>query len=78
MCARLRPVTRRENSSLKRAKGGHFVFAKVPPGHRQLVHVIEVPGTPSPTGMVWTDQTLTNVDIRPGETTTVTVNAARP
>jgi RNA polymerase sigma factor (sigma-70 family) len=54
---------------------GHFVFAKVPPGRRQLVQMIEVPGTPSPNGMVWIDQPVTNVDIRPGETTTITVTA---
>jgi hypothetical protein len=59
---------------VKTDSAGHFVFAQVPPGKNQLVEVIEVPGTPSPNGKVWIDQPLTNVDIRAGETTTITVN----
>jgi RNA polymerase sigma factor (sigma-70 family) len=59
---------------VKTDSAGHFAFAQVPPGSHKLVQIIEVPGSPSPTGMVWTSQPLADVDIRPGETTTVIVN----
>jgi hypothetical protein len=57
---------------------GHFAFAQVPPGSQRLLQLIEMPGTPSQKGLVRLNQPLTSVDIRPGETTTVTVTAALP
>jgi hypothetical protein len=57
---------------------GHFAFPKVPSGKHRLAQLIEVQATPSATGKAWADQPLTNVDIRPGETTTLTVDGAGP
>jgi hypothetical protein len=54
---------------------GHFAFAQVPPGQHKLMQVIEMPAPPGSTGMAWTERQLTNLDIQPGQTTTVTVNA---
>jgi hypothetical protein len=59
---------------VKTDSAGHFAFAQVPPGSHKLVQLIEVPGTPSPNGMVWMHQPLTDVEIHPSETTTVNVN----
>ena len=60
----------------KTGVAGHFVFAQVPPGQHRLMELIEVAGSPSLTGKVWVSQILTNVEIFPGATTTVTVNSA--
>jgi protocatechuate 3,4-dioxygenase beta subunit len=57
---------------------GHFVFEKVPPGKHQLTRLVEVTLTSGSAERAWMHQPLTNVDIRPGETTTVTVDGTGP
>lgn len=61
---------------VKTDASGGFVFAQVPPGHHQLAQVYEINATPGLNGKAWTATTLTNVDISPGETTTVNVQGA--
>ena len=56
----------------------HFVFEKVPPGKHQLTRLVEVTLTSGAAPRTRMLQALTNVDIRPGETTTVTVDGVRP
>lgn len=59
---------------VKTDNAGHFVFSQVPPGKHKLAQLITVRMEPSWTGTGLAEKTLTGVDIRPGETTTVTVN----
>lgn len=58
---------------VKTDEAGRFVFAQVPPGMHKLVEL--VPVTVNPGGMGWTHSPLTNVEIRPGETTTIIVGS---
>jgi hypothetical protein len=59
---------------VKTDTAGHFAFAQVPPGKHKLMQVIEMPAPSGAAGMAWTQLQLTNLDIYPGQTTTVTVN----
>lgn len=62
---------------VKTGSDGHFVFAQVPPGKHKLVRLVQEKGMPGGTsGTVWTHMPLLDVEIRPGETTTVTVGGA--
>jgi RNA polymerase sigma factor (sigma-70 family) len=49
---------------------GHFVFPQAPPGAVQLILMVPFDGGPHMKG--WSNHTLTNLDIPPGETVTVT------
>ena len=53
---------------------GRFVFAQVPPGQHKLVEL--VPQSATLGLQSWVHQPLTGVEVRPGETTTVTVGGA--
>jgi len=55
----------------KTDSAGHFVFAQVPPGRHTLVEL--VPTQVMPGGMGWVHKPLQEVEIRSGETTTVTL-----
>jgi RNA polymerase sigma factor (sigma-70 family) len=57
---------------------GHFVFAQVPPGKHQLMQAFEAGLPNSPAVKLVGNRPLTNVDIRPGEITTVTVDGTGP
>lgn len=54
---------------------GHFAFEQVPPGKHMLVQLVQAQINPG--GMGWTHRFLEEVEIRPGETTTVTVSGCR-
>ena len=55
-------------------RDGHFAFPQVPPGWHQLVRGVEVSGSLAEVeGKVWTTHLLDDVEILPGNTTTVTV-----
>jgi hypothetical protein len=55
---------------------GHFVFPQAPPGERKLVLMVPFDGGPGHKG--WSDRLLTNLDIPPGETVTVTPTTTIP
>jgi RNA polymerase sigma factor (sigma-70 family) len=50
---------------------GHFAFPQAPPGKHKVIEL--VPGKGSPGGTVWTHHPLIGVEVRPGETTKVTI-----
>ncbi len=50
---------------------GKFAFPQVPPGKHKLVELVPIEGTAGST--VWQHQPLTDVEIRPGETATITL-----
>lgn len=55
-------------------RDGRFVFPQVPPGQHRLVRLVPEKGLPGmSSGTVWSHQPLLEVDIRPGDTTTVTI-----
>ena len=55
-------------------RDGRFVFPQVPPGQHRLVRLVPEKGLPGmSSGTVWSHQPLLQVDIRPGDTTTVTI-----
>lgn len=55
-------------------RDGHFVFPQVPPGWHQLERGVEVSGSLAEVeGKVWTTHLLDDVEILPGNTTTVTI-----
>jgi hypothetical protein len=49
---------------------GHFVFPQAPPGRHKLMRVITLSSNS------WTSEPMTEVEIRPGETTSVTLGAS--
>jgi hypothetical protein len=49
---------------------GHFVFPQAPPGRNKLMRVITLSSNS------WTSEPVTEVEIRPGETTSVTLGAS--
>ena len=53
---------------------GRFVFAQVPPGQHKLMELVPEPGTAG--SKSWSHQPLVEVEVRPGETATVTVGGA--
>ena len=56
---------------------GHFVLARVPPGHHQLMQLTHFPLAQGATATAaWVNESLTNVDIRPGETTIASMDSA--
>jgi hypothetical protein len=59
---------------VKTDAGGHFIFNQVPSGQHELVQLIEMQLPQAPLGKAWIHQPLTNVDIRAGDTTTITFN----
>lgn len=56
---------------VKTDDAGQFAFPQVPPGTHKLVEL--VPETSQPGRKAWSHVPLTDVGIRPGETTTITV-----
>lgn len=54
-------------------ENGHFAFAKVPPGTHRLVRLVK---QQDGRRTIWSHQPLEEVEIRPGETTQVTVGGA--
>jgi hypothetical protein len=55
---------------------GHFVFPQAPPGARQLALMVTVEVHPN--GRSWSNVALTNLDLPPGETVTVTTSTTIP
>lgn len=59
---------------VKTDRDGRFVFPQVPPGQHRLVRLVPEKGLPGmSSGTVWSHQPLLEVDIHPGDTTTVTI-----
>lgn len=54
-------------------ESGHFVFPQVPPGKHRLMRLVE---SKLGTQTAWTHQPLEEVEIRPGETTQLTVGGS--
>ena len=54
---------------------GKFVFPRVPPGKHRLVELIPMEAGPGRKG--WMHQPLTEVEIRPGETSTINIDASK-
>ena len=55
---------------------GHFAFPQAPPGERKLVLMVPFDGGPGHKG--WSDRPLTNLDLPPGETITITPSTTIP
>jgi RNA polymerase sigma factor (sigma-70 family) len=53
---------------------GRFVFPQAPLGKHKLVELVQIKATPGgPGGIAWTHRPLLEVELRPGETTQVTL-----
>jgi len=62
---------------LTTGQDGKFTFPQVPPGQHRLLRRVETTGWPvGDNGKGWRHQTLRDLDIRPGETTTVVVDGS--
>jgi RNA polymerase sigma factor (sigma-70 family) len=57
-------------------RAGHFIFPQVPPGENRLDLIVPIDRRPD--HEVWSLQTLTNLDVPPGETVTVTATTTIP
>jgi len=59
---------------VKTDAAGRFAFSQVPPGKHKVVELVQEHGQPG----VWSHHPLRDVEIRPGETTTLTIDRDNP